>query len=919
MELSVRLCDEDKAPDVCAKKRRLPNSTQKIGGFDDDQCRDPLFHKPTFDHQADLSWQPIAFEGWQHEPTGAAGVCAVAGDPNPSTQILAGNGVDSSEEVCFGMLSIPQVNLQEDDILNPSAKIPAVFGDASENILRSKVDGSTIGSLDLSHFTILSSLLEQQDVELQMVLSVSSTEKRDNEGPRSGFPRLTVIIYGPLNMFDEIGEYLGENELFLQDPYGCDRNVKYRNPQRLSGLDDDVRMTFGLAQPSAKHETLCSPVDLLQGFESCLDVIEVETPKALRTSLYKHQKQALGFMLSRERGWDLEGEKSDLWSVVRQPTGISLRNNVTGKYQQQAPIQFRGGILADHMGLGKTLSMISLVVSDQDRATGPNSAPGDTEGLRTTTLLIVPSSLLDNWLAELQRHLVPGEIRWVKHYGTHRLPNDANIHQYDLVLTTLQTASSEYRRHKTSRSILFSAVWDRVIVDEAHYIRNTKTLVFKGVSAIKAASRWAVTGTPIQNRLADFGSLLQFLQVYPYSSHRSFENDIVDVWKAEREEEGIERLKRLVQYITLRRSRATIELPERVDIIQHLKLAPDESSQYAEMESSVVSMLDDVIDTGHQKTLNYTNALAKIDNLRRFCNLGLSFPLPHYSLRSDLRGNDGQWDTTSAQKAFDLITSLGQTRCFLCGLENSQEDDLTLAGTPPCAKLTECLCLICATCFRSDPLSSYCEHRPACKVASVSSGISLSRTATPKPATNSEISSTKILALIAELKASTNEKGYRATANLDSVVFSSWTTTLDAVQSALESQNIRFVRVDGKVPARQRDQIFSTFQSDPTIAVLLLSLKCGAEGLNLTAASRAYMMEPQWNPTIEEQALARVHRLGQTRPVKTTRFIMSDTIEEHIIRVQDRKKHLTELLLSQSASSRDGRAGQFRYLRSLLG
>ncbi|KAK2805068.1 hypothetical protein FQN50_006313 [Emmonsiellopsis sp. PD_5] len=821
MELSIISCDEDKALDVCAKKRRLPNSTQKIGGFDDDQCRDPPIHKPTFDHQANLFCQQNAVESGQREPTGTAGVCAVAVGPSPSTEILTGNGVDSSEEVCFGMLSIPRVNLQKDAILNPSAKIPVVFEDASENILRSKVDGSTIGSLDLSHFTILSSLSEQQDVELQMVLSVSSTGKRDNEGTPSEFPRLSAIICGPLNMFDEIGEYLGENELFLQDPYGCERNVKYRNPQRLSGLDDGVPMTFDLAQPSAKHETLCSPVDLLQGFESCLDVIEVETPKALRTSLHKHQKQALGFMLRRERGWDLEGEKSDLWSVVRQPTGISFRNNVTGKYQQEAPIQFRGGILADHMGLGKTLSMISLVVSDQDCATGPDSSSGDAEGLRRTTLLIVPSSLLDNWLAELQSHLFPGEIRWVKHYGTHRLPNDANIHQYDLVLTTLQTASSEYRRHKTSPSILFSEVWDRVIVDEAHYIRNTKTVVFKAVSAIKAASRWAVTGTPIQNRLADFGSLLQFLQVYPYSSHRFFETDIVDVWKAEREEDGIERFKRLVQYVTLRRSRATIELSERIDIIQHLKLTSDESSQYAEMESTVVSILDDAINTGHQQTLNYTNALAKIDNLRRFCNLGLSFPLPHYSLRSDLPGNDGQWDTTSAQKAFDVITSLGQTKCSLCGLENSQEDDLTLAGTPPCAKLTECLCLICATCVRSDPLSSYCEHRPACKAASVSSGIILSRTATPKPATNSEISSTKILALIGELKASTNEKG---------VVFSSWTTTLDAVQSALESQNIPFVRVDGKVAARQRDQIFSTFQSDPTIAVLLLSLKCGAEG-----------------------------------------------------------------------------------------
>jgi hypothetical protein len=131
-----------------------------------------------------------------------------------------------------------------------------------------------------------------------------------------------------------------------------------------------------------------------------------------------------------------------------------------------------------------------------------------------------------------------------------------------------------------------------------------------------------------------------------------------------------------------------------------------------------------------------------------------------------------------------------------------------------------------------------------------------------------------------------------------SVVFSSWTTTFDMVQSMLDASQISYVRIDGKVSQRDRSLALSRFQANSSIQVMHLSIYCGAEGyvfpsapstissganaqpsLNITAASRVYLMEPQWNPNIESQALARVHRLGQTREVTTTTFIMKDSIE----------------------------------------
>ena len=112
------------------------------------------------------------------------------------------------------------------------------------------------------------------------------------------------------------------------------------------------------------------------------------------------------------------------------------------------------------------------------------------------------------------------------------------------------------------------------------------------------------------------------------------------------------------------------------------------------------------------------------------------------------------------------------------------------------------------------------------------------------------------------------------------MVFSYWTRTLDIVQSALISSSITYTRFDGKVPPRKRETVLQTFREQMAINVLLISISCGGTGLDLTAASRVYLLEPQWNPMIEEQALNRVHRMGQTKDVTTIRYIMESSIEE---------------------------------------
>lgn len=112
------------------------------------------------------------------------------------------------------------------------------------------------------------------------------------------------------------------------------------------------------------------------------------------------------------------------------------------------------------------------------------------------------------------------------------------------------------------------------------------------------------------------------------------------------------------------------------------------------------------------------------------------------------------------------------------------------------------------------------------------------------------------------------------------MVFSYWTRTLDIVQSALIASSVTYTRFDGRVPPRKREIVLQTFRDQMAVNVLLISMSCGGTGLDLTAASRIYLLEPQWNPMIEEQALNRVHRMGQTKYVTTVRYIMENSIEE---------------------------------------
>jgi len=156
-------------------------------------------------------------------------------------------------------------------------------------------------------------------------------------------------------------------------------------------------------------------------------------------------------------------------------------------------------------------------------------------------------------------------------------------------------------------------------------------------------------------------------------------------------------------------------------------------------------------------------------------------------------------------------------------------------------------------------------------------------------------SSTKIEALVQELN-----KMMSASSESKALVFSQFVSFLELIEWRLKREGIAAAKLVGTLPMTSKNNMIISFQTDATLKVLLISLKAGGEGLNLQAADHIFLMDPWWNPASELQAIQRAHRIGQTRPVHATRLVASDTIEEKILELQQKKQSVFDITVGAS-------------------
>ena len=154
--------------------------------------------------------------------------------------------------------------------------------------------------------------------------------------------------------------------------------------------------------------------------------------------------------------------------------------------------------------------------------------------------------------------------------------------------------------------------------------------------------------------------------------------------------------------------------------------------------------------------------------------------------------------------------------------------------------------------------------------------------------------SSKVVRLVEALEES-------VAANHKALVFSQWTGFLDLIEPHLTTSGIRFTRLDGSTG--DRGAVVREFQSESGPPVMIVSLKAGGTGLNLTAADHVFLLDPWWNPAVEDQAADRAHRMGQERPVIVHRMVTKDTVEERMIGLQDRKRKIADVALGSASQA----------------
>ncbi|GLJ41479.1 hypothetical protein SUGI_0858480 [Cryptomeria japonica] len=743
-------------------------------------------------------------------------------------------------------------------------------------------------------------------------------------------------------------------EFTPDDLYTRKRSLEIRDSSRDSIPSLPARkcrkLTSGVEKQEDEGEEALSDSDLnklVGASESCY-LEEKEPPTTLLCELRPYQKQALFWMTKLEKGTEMEKAAKTLhpcWNsyhIADKRATVVYVNVFSGEASNKFPSALkitRGGILADAMGLGKTVMTISLLLANPGRGgsakvtddvdlykddsgviTLPDSSSPLTEtnqkhndaasktNLRQSgrqfhkgggTLIVCPMTLLGQWKTEIEAHVQSESLSVYVHYGESRARDAKPLLGHDVVLTTYGVLSSGFQsENPQEESVLHAIHWFRVVLDEAHTIKSSKCRVSQAVFALVADRRWCLTGTPIQNKLEDIYSLLHFLRVEPWSNWGWWYKLIQKPYE-EGDERGLKLVQAILRPLMLRRTKDSTDKdgrpilvlpPTDVQVIE-CELSEAENDFYTALYKRSKVKFDQFVEQG--KVLhNYASILELLLRLRQCCDHPfLVMSRGDTQLYSDmnklakrfLEGSklSAKGDShTAPTKAYieEVVGELsngGRGECPIC-LESIEDAVLT-----PCAHR---MCRECLLASWNKSSSGFC---PICRYT-------ISKHDLITCPTNSRFQidvkqnwkeSSKVSALLKEFS------GLKASGS-KSIVFSQWTSFLDLLQIPFQRMNYGFVRLDGTMSQQQRERVIKEFSQNPHILVMLISLKAGGVGINLTAASNVFLMDPWWNPAVEEQAIMRIHRIGQTKEVKVRRFIVKGTVEERMQQVQARKQRM---------------------------
>nr|OQO26347.1 hypothetical protein B0A51_06434 [Rachicladosporium sp. CCFEE 5018] len=620
-------------------------------------------------------------------------------------------------------------------------------------------------------------------------------------------------------------------------------------------------------------------------------------PNGIKTRMLPYQLQALHWLLQQESPpmpGAAESEAVQLWRQHDTKQG-AYTNLATSYSAQGAPPLASGGILADDMGLGKTLEMISLLLAC-------TAADAST----STTLIVAPLSVMSNWSDQIKRHIKQSHaLRVYTYHGVGRVSMKAtDFAEYDVVITTYGTLASDYIPRKGKKPVselrangLYSVNWRRIILDEGHAVRNPQSKGAAAVTAVKAKSRWVLTGTPIINSLRDLYSLLRFIGISGgLETLEVFNSVLVRPLKNGSPEASV-LLRAIMIAFTLRRKKEmdfiNLDLPPLEEYKHMVDLTAKERERYEAFTKEAQGMLQKFQKAEAGTSQAYQSLLEILLRMRQCCNHWQLCPERVHSVMKQL---DEQGIVTLNEETKKGLQHILQVRI------ESQED------CPICLEpLHEPMITLCGHAFGGECISKVVETQHKCPMCRA---VLEDESSLVSPANecgddvhkddNMDLnaSSSKLESMMSILGA-TKEKKEKT------IIFSQWTRFLDIVEARLDRDGYRYCRIDGTMSAQERDAALHALENDSGTTVMLASLGVCAVGLNLTAANQIILSDSWWAPAIEDQAVDRVHRLGQTKACRVFRLVAEKTIEDQVLTIQQEKRKLMRLAFGEKSGKRD--------------
>lgn len=469
--------------------------------------------------------------------------------------------------------------------------------------------------------------------------------------------------------------------------------------------------------------------------------------------------------------WWYQAQLSNVENITPAPIPAGLQTTLR-PYQLQGlswlnfldDLQF-GGCLADDMGLGKTVQVIAFMLLLREKRG------------RQTHLLVVPTSLIPNWQAELNR-FAPSLQVYI-HHGPNRAKDTAAFQEYDAVIMTYNILLSDI-------FFLKKYTFGYTFLDESQNIKNPNSQRYKAACLLKSYNRVVLTGTPFENNTFDIYAQLSFVNPGLLGTRTYFRNTYampIDKFKDRRSAQA---LQEKIGPFVLRRTKAEVakELPDKTEMVLYCEMGEEQRKVY---------------DTAEQELRDYINARGEEELTRH----------PMHVLRG--------------------ITKLRQ---------------------------------ICNSPLLIDDTKLFTD------------------------------ASAKIQVLMEQIQ---NVARYHKV-----LVFSQFVGMLDLIKVELEKEHITYAYLTGST--RNRGEVVNQFQTDEAIRVFLVSLKAGGTGLNLTAADYVFIVDPWWNPAVENQAIDRSYRIGQEKKVIAVRLICPNTVEEKIQILQQNKSQLATNLVTADNS-----------------